>query len=257
MTKRILITGATSGIGEAAAVKFASEGFNLIITGRRSERLEKLKDRMTKEYDVEVLTLCFDVQDRIATETALASLPQQDFAIDILLNNAGLALGKDHFDTASIEDWDTMIDTNVKGLLYSTRASLPYLKKGKFPHIINIGSTAGQEVYESGNVYCATKYAVDAITKAMRIDLLSDNIKVTSINPGAAKTEFSSVRFKGNTEKASSTYEGFTPLSAVDIADAIFYTATLPPHVCVNDLTITATQQANSIYINRSGKLFD
>jgi NADP-dependent 3-hydroxy acid dehydrogenase YdfG len=173
--------------------------------------------------------------------------------VDILVNNAGLALGRDLFDKASLDDWDTMIDTNVKGLLYVSKAVLPGMIKRKKGHIINVGSTAAKEAYEGGNVYCASKSAVDAISKAMRIDLLQHSIKVTAIHPGAAETEFSLVRFKGSEDTAKKVYEGYKPLSAADVADIIYYTATLPPHVCINDLVVTCTQQANSFVFNKSG----
>ena len=257
MRKTILITGATAGIGKAAAHKFAREGYNIIATGRRADKLAELKEEITTANDIAVTTLCFDVQDRTAVENAIKDLKPMLQSLDVLLNNAGLALGKDLFGDGDLDDWDTMIDTNVKGILYMTKACLPLLEKSSSPQIINIGSTAGQEVYELGNIYCATKHAVVAISKAMRIDLLQKGIKVTCINPGAAETEFSLVRFKGNREIAKTTYDGFTPLRPEDVAEVIYYTASLPVHVCINDLTITATQQANSFYVNRSGKLFE
>jgi len=195
--------------------------------------------------------LPFDVQDEAKVFTAVQHLPSEWQNIDVLINNAGLALGRDYFDEASLHDWTTMIDTNVKGLLYVSKAVLPFMIKNKKGHIINIGSTAGKEVYEKGNVYCASKHAVDAISQAMRIDLLRHHIKVTAVHPGAAETEFSLVRFKGDEDTARKVYEGFTPLSAEDVADVIYYTTTLPAHVCINDLVLTAAQQANSFYFNR------
>ncbi len=248
MKNIILITGATSGFGKAIAEKFAANGWNCIITGRRSERLHLLAKTLMQQYNIAVLPLVFDVQKREDVFIYLENIPEEWKAIDILVNNAGLALGRDPFDAASIDDWDTMIDTNVKGLLYVSKAILPFMiAKGK-GHIINIGSTAGKEVYTNGNVYCAGKFAVDAISKAQRIDLLPHKIKVTAIHPGAVETEFALVRFKGDEQKVKAVYEGYTPLSAEDIASTVFYCATLPPHVCINDLVITCTAQANSYY---------
>lgn len=246
-----LITGATSGFGLATAYKFASHGYDVIINGRRKERLEKTAEEIRNKFKVEVLTIPFDVRDQEAVFTAIESLNGKWANIDLLVNNAGLALGRDHFDEASLDDWNTMIDTNIKGFLYVAKAvSMNMVKQGK-GHIINIGSTAGKEVYEKGNVYCATKSAVDALNKAMRIDMLEHGIKVTAINPGAAETEFSMVRFKGDTETASSVYQGIDALRAEDIAEVIYYCASLPPHVCINDLTLTCTQQASSIHFHR------
>ena len=242
------ITGATSGFGEAIAEKFASQGYDLILTGRRTDRLTRVSQAIEKKYNVAVLPLVFDVQKREEVEKAIQSLPENWTAIDVLVNNAGLALGRDHFDEARMEDWETMIDTNVKGLLYVSKAIIPLFQKHKKGHIINIGSTAGKEVYEKGNVYCASKHAVDAISKAMRMDLLKDRIKVTVVHPGAAETEFSLVRFKGNQEMADKVYEGYTPLYASDVAEVVYYCTTLPPHVCINDLVVTCTSQANSFY---------
>jgi 3-hydroxy acid dehydrogenase/malonic semialdehyde reductase len=251
MSTIVLITGATSGFGKALALKFGANNYKLIITGRRAERLEELKHTLTSTYGVEVLTLCFDVQDRQATFAAIEQLPEAWKAIDILVNNAGLALGRDYFDEANLDDWETMIDTNVKGLLYMSKAVLPFMTARKKGHIINIGSTAGKEVYEKGNGYCATKHAVNALSQAMRIDLLRHRIKVTAVHPGAADTEFSSVRFKGDEAQARKVYEGYEPLTASDVADVVYYTATLPPHVCINDLVLTCTSQANSFYLHK------
>jgi NADP-dependent 3-hydroxy acid dehydrogenase YdfG len=249
MHKIVLITGATSGFGEATARHFAAAGHRLIITGRRKERLEALK----QELKTDVLTLVFDVRDKDAVFAAIASLPAEWKNIDILVNNAGLALGRDHFNEANLDDWETMLDTNVKGLLYVSKAVVPLMIARNSGHIINLGSIAGKEVYEKGNVYCASKYAVDAISKSMRIDLLQHRIKVTVIHPGAADTEFSKVRFKGDMDQAQKIYEGYTPLRAEDVADTIFYCAGLPEHVCINELNITCLAQANSFYYNRSG----
>lgn len=247
----VFITGATSGFGKASAEKFASHGFRLIINGRRKDLLEALKQELKKKYQADVLTLAFDVSDQQAVFNSMQQLPDEWKTIDILVNNAGLALGRDYFEDADLEDWNTMIDTNLKGLLYVTRASLPYMIRNGRGHIINLGSVAAKEVYEKGNVYCASKHAVDAISKAMRIDLLKNNIKVTAIHPGAAETEFSIVRFKGDKEAAKKIYEGLQPLRAEDVANVIYYCATLPPHVCINDLVLTCTQQANSLYFNK------
>lgn len=248
MNKIVLITGATSGIGKACTEKFTASGYNLIITGRRKERLESLKKELEKKYPVEVMTCCFDVQEREAVFAAINKLPAAWKNIDLLINNAGLALGRDSFDTANLDDWDSMMHTNVDGLLYVSRAVLPAMIKNKKGHIINLGSVAGRDVYENGNVYCASKFAVDAINRSMRIDLLKYGIKVTSINPGAVETEFSLVRYKGDKEKAAAAYEGYIPLTPEDIADTIYYCATLPDHVCINDLTITCLQQAGIYY---------
>jgi 3-hydroxy acid dehydrogenase / malonic semialdehyde reductase len=250
MSKIILVTGASSGFGKAIATKFAAGGWNVIITGRRKEKLEALAKALEANYGIKTLCLNFDVQDKKAVFDNLQNLPTEWQAINILVNNAGLALGRDSFENANLEDWETMIDTNVKGLLYASKAVLPMLIKEK-GHIINIGSTAGKEVYKDGNVYCASKHAVDAISKAQRIDLLQYQIKVTAIHPGAADTEFSVVRFKGDAEKANAVYTGYTPLMAEDIADTVWYVANTPAHVCINDLVITCTAQANSMYLQK------
>lgn len=248
MSKIILITGASSGLGKASAEKFAAEGWNLILTARRQEKLAVVVNNIEKKYGVKVLSLVFDVQDKKAVFEHLGSLPAEWQAINVLLNNAGLALGRDPFEEANLEDWETMIDTNVKGLLYASKAVMPFIiaQKG---HIINIGSTAGKEVYKDGNVYCATKHAVDAISKAQRIDLLQHQVKVTAVHPGAVETDFSLVRFKGDATKASAVYAGYAPLKAEDIADTIWYVANTPAHVCINDLVITCTAQGNSTTI--------
>ncbi|MFZ4104598.1 MAG: SDR family NAD(P)-dependent oxidoreductase [Sediminibacterium sp.] len=250
MSKIILVTGASSGFGKAIATKFAAGGWNVILTGRRKEKLDALAKALEANYGIKTLCLNFDVQDKKAVFDNLQNLPTEWQAINILVNNAGLALGRDSFENANLEDWETMIDTNVKGLLYASKAVLPMLIKEK-GHIINIGSTAGKEVYKDGNVYCASKHAVDAISKAQRIDLLPYQIKVTAIHPGAADTEFSVVRFKGDAEKAKAVYNGYTPLMAEDIADTVWYVANTPAHVCINDLVITCTAQANSMYLQK------
>lgn len=254
MNRIVMITGATSGIGKACAEKFASNGFNLIITGRRKERLAHLQETLQQQYSIQVHCCSFDVQQRKEVFDALENLPPEWQAISILINNAGLALGRDSFEQADIDDWDTMMHTNVDGLLYVSRAIIPHMIKNKNGHIINIGSIAGKEVYENGNVYCASKFAVDAISKSMRIDLLKHKLKVTAINPGAVETEFSIVRYKGDKEKAEAAYEGYVPLTAEDIADTVYYCATLPPHVCINELEITCLQQAGTYYFYKDQK---
>lgn len=250
MSKIILITGASSGFGKAIATKFAAGGWNLILTARRKEKLDALAKALEAEYGIKTLCLNFDIQDKKAVFANIEGLPTEWQSVNILVNNAGLALGRDSFENANLEDWETMIDTNVKGLLYASKAVLPLLIKEK-GHIINIGSTAGKEVYKDGNVYCASKHAVDAISKAQRIDLLQYQIKVTAIHPGAADTEFSVVRFKGDAEKANAVYTGYQPLMAEDIADTVWFVANTPAHVCINDLVITCTAQANSMYLQK------
>lgn len=252
--KTVFITGATSGFGEACAVKFAQNGYGLILTGRRKQRLDELKQSLEEEYGVVCVVLSFDVQNMEAVFAAVNSLTEEWKSIDVLINNAGLALGRDAFDEASIDDWETMVDTNIKGLLYVSKAVLPLMIKEKKGHIINLGSVAAKIAYDKGNVYCASKAAVDMLSQTMRIELLPHRIKVTAIHPGAAETEFSLVRFKGDEETAQKIYDGFQPLSAADVADIIFYCASLPSHVCINDLVVTCTQQANSVYFNKDGK---
>lgn len=251
MSKIILVTGATAGIGEACARKFAAHGNNIIITGRRKERLETLANDLKEEFKVDVLALHFDVRERAEVKEAIQSLPDEWKKIDVLINNAGLALGKDNFDEASLDDWDTMVDTNLKGLAYVTKNITPLMIGNKSGHIFNLGSIAGKDVYAQGNMYCATKHAVGALSEAMRIDLLPHNIKVTAIHPGATDTEFSTVRFKGDQTVAKNVYEGIQPLVGQDVAEVIYYCATLPPHVCINDLVMTCTRQANSFYTFR------
>lgn len=251
MKKIVLVTGATSGIGEATARQFAEQGHDIIITGRRAERLDALQAELRSEHSVEVQSLCFDVRDRQATVSALEGLEQRWQAIDILVNNAGLASGKDPIQSGSIDDWEKMIDTNVKGLLYVSRTVIPWMIERGQGHIINIGSTAGKEVYADGNVYCASKHAVDALSKSMRIDLLGKGIKVTQIAPGAAETEFSIVRYHGNLEAAKKVYDGYEPMRAEDIAQLIVMASNLPKHLCINDLVVTSLAQANSFYLKR------
>jgi 3-hydroxy acid dehydrogenase / malonic semialdehyde reductase len=249
----LIITGATSGFGEATAKLFGSKGFNLILTGRRNERLEKLKSDLISLYKIDVLTLCFDVRIEAEVKQAISSIPNEiSNQITLLINNAGLALGHGPIDQGDSSDWDQMIDTNVKGLLYVTKYVVPLLKKQETSHIVNIGSIAGKEVYPGGNVYCASKHAVDALSKAMRIDLVHHGIKVTNIAPGAAETEFSNVRFKGDQAIADSVYDGYTPLAAQDIAETIYFVTQLPKHVTINDLTIMPTAQASATVLHKS-----
>ncbi len=248
MNRIALITGATSGIGRATAITLSENNFDVIITGRRRELLEDLEKEIKTKSSNKIHILHFDVRNKEEVDKAIDSLPTEWKDIDVLVNNAGLAVGLNHIDEGVIDDWERMIDTNVKGLLYMSRKVLPMMTAKKHGHVINIGSTAGKEAYENGNVYCGTKHAVDAITKGMRIDLLKHKIKVTAINPGMVETEFSLVRFKGDKETADKVYKGFTPLYGKDIADAILYVVTRPEHVCVNDMIITATAQANSFY---------
>ena len=251
----ILITGATSGFGEATAHRFAAEGWRVIITGRRKERLDALQRELHGLYgfaEVQAVhCLHFDVRDQAAVEKAIGGLPEEWQAIDVLVNNAGLAAGLDSIQEGAADDWDRMIDTNVKGLLYVSRAVIPgMIARGK-GHIINIGSTAGKEVYPKGNVYCASKHAVDALSKGMRQDLLPHGIKVTQIAPGLAETEFSLVRFHGDEDKARAPYQGLSPLKGEDIAHLVHFVTTLPAHVCVNDLVVTPTAQASSMVVHR------
>jgi 3-hydroxy acid dehydrogenase/malonic semialdehyde reductase len=252
MKKTVFITGATAGFGEATAKLFAQNGHNVIITGRRNERLVELQKNIESSYGTKVFPLCFDVRNEESVKEAVASLPEWWCNIDILINNAGLASGLDPIQNGETSDWDKMIDTNVKGLLYVSKAVIPLLIKNKKGHIINIGSTAGKEVYPNGNVYCASKHAVDAITKGMRLDLLPEGIKVTQIAPGAANTEFSTVRFHGDKERADNAYNGYQPMVAEDIAEVIYYTTSLPDHLCINDLVLTSLAQANSYVIHRN-----
>lgn len=247
-----LITGATSGFGRAIALKFAEHGWDVIIAGRRENRLEDLKHLILDTYDVKVFTLSFDVRNREAVEEELNALPHFWKEIDVLVNNAGLAAGLSTIQEGDINDWEQMIDTNVKGLLYVSRTVLPWMIARKQGHVINIGSTAGKDAYANGNVYCGTKFAVDAITKSMRIDLLPHQIKVTAVNPGAAETEFSLVRFKGNAEKAKAVYNGFEALQADDIAEIVWFAASRPKHVVLNDIVVTPLAQANAMYIHRT-----
>jgi len=251
MNKLSLITGATSGFGEAIARKFAANGHSLIIAGRRTERLEALATELRNSHSTQVLPLTLDVRDRDQVTQTINALGDEWKNIDVLVNNAGLASGANPIQDGDIDDWDKIIETNVSGLLYVSRAVIPLLVKRGQGHIVNIGSTAGKEVYKNGNVYCASKHAVDAITKGMRIDLLEHGVKVTQIAPGAAETEFSEVRFHGDKEKAKSVYNGYKPMEAKDIAELVYYSTSLPSHLCINDLVVTSLAQANSFYIDR------
>ncbi len=252
MRKRIvLITGATSGIGEATARLLARNNFKLILCGRRKERLAVLKDELSN--DTEVVTLSFDVRDQKETASALTSLTGKWKQVDVLINNAGNAHGFDPIQTGKIEDWDAMMDINVKGLLYVSREIIPGMTERESGHIINLGSIAGKEVYPNGNVYCASKFAVDALTRGMRMDLNAYGIKVTSINPGLVETEFAMVRFKGNQDKASTVYKGMVPLKGEDIADIILYTLSAPAHVVLADITVFPTAQGSSTLVKRTG----
>lgn len=250
MKEIVMISGATSGIGKAAAQLYARNGFRLILTGRRAERLEDLKKDIEANGG-EVLPLVFDVRDREAVTQAIDSIPEDWKAIRILINNAGLAKGFSDIQEGSIDDWDTMIDTNVKGLLYVSRSIMPLMIKEGKGHVVNIGSIAGKEAYSKGNVYCSTKHAVEAITKAMRIDLLPHKIKVSAVCPGAVDTEFSEVRFDGDRQKADAVYKGYQPLMAEDIAEAIYFVTSRPFHVNINDLLIMPTAQANTSHLLR------
>lgn len=251
MKKIALITGATAGIGEAVAVKFAQTGYRLIITGRRKELLEQVSHHLSDKYGIDVLPLCFDVRVQSEVEKYLGQLPTDWQDIDVLVNNAGLAVGLSSLQEGVVDDWERMIDTNIKGLLYVSRVITPLMIKRGKGHVINIGSIAGKEVYPNGNVYCATKHAVNALSAGMRMDLLPHGIRVTQICPGAVETEFSVVRFKGDQQRADDVYKGFEPLRAQDIAEAIYFAATQPPHVNINDLVIMPTAQAGTMVWNK------
>lgn len=250
MKKTAFITGATSGIGKATAINFALNGIDLVLCGRRQERLDALKEELGKE--VKVHTLNFDIRDKDSVQKAISSLPKDFAKIDILINNAGNAHGLDTIQEGSVDDWDAMLDINVKGLLYVSKALIPQMVERKSGHIINIGSTAGKEVYPKGNVYCASKHAVDAINQGMRIDLNPYGIRVGAVNPGLVETEFSNVRFKGDENRAENVYKGFQPLKPEDIADIIHFVITRPYHVNIADLIVMPTAQASSTIVNKS-----
>lgn len=243
-----LITGATSGIGEATARRFGALGYRLILTGRRSHRLEAVKRAIETEHKTEILALSFDIRERTAVERAIAGLPDTWKQIDILVNNAGLAAGLEHIDEGDPDDWERMIDTNVKGLLYITRQVAPLMIASGGGHIVNIGSIAGRQTYENGAVYCASKHAVNALSQGMRIDLLKHGIKVSQIRPGMVDTEFSTVRFHGDKTRADAVYKGITPLTGDDIARVVEWIATLPPHININDIEVMPDRQADAFY---------
>lgn len=253
MNKIALVTGATSGIGKAIALKLAKESYDIIITGRRKERLEELKVELTKANNIRVLTLNFDIRIYNEVEKSFSNLPKEWQDIDVLVNNAGLAVGLNPIHQGVIDDWERMIDTNIKGLLYMTRLVSPGMADRKNGHIINICSIAGKDVYANGNVYCATKHAVDALSKGIRIDLLPYGIKVTQICPGAVETEFSLVRFKGDDNRAKEVYKGFTPLYANDIAEAVYYAVSQPKHIDIQDVLIMPTAQADGSTFHKEG----
>lgn len=250
MSKTILITGATSGIGKATAELFAKKGHSLILCGRRQNRLDSLKAELA--HKTSVVTLNFDVREREAVTDSIASLNSEFSNIDVLINNAGNAHGLDTVDMANLDDWDAMLDINVKGLLYVTKAVMPKMIEKKDGHIINIGSLAGKEVYQKGNVYCASKHAVDAINQGLRLDLNEHNIRVGAINPGLVETEFSEVRFKGDIDRAKTVYQGYEPLRAIDIAEIIEFVITRPHHVNIADLLVLPTAQASSAIVKKN-----
>jgi len=250
----VLVTGATAGFGRAIALKFAENGYDVIITGRREERLISLKNEIETNYKRKVASLCFDVRNSDDVAAALNSLSGDWKKVDVLVNNAGLAQGLSTIQEGNLDDWNTMIDTNVKGLLYISRIVLPWLIDNGKGHVINIGSVAGKYAYPKGNVYCASKHAVDAISKSMRIDMLPYGIRVTAINPGAAETEFSLVRFKGDEDRAKQAYLGYVPLSADDIADIAWFAASRPAHVVLNDIIVTPLAQASPAYMHKNNQ---
>lgn len=255
LQKTVLISGATSGIGRATAELFAKNGYKVIATGRRTDRLDALSAHFKGKYNADLLTLPFDVRDLDSVRAAIENLPEDWRDIDILINNAGLSRGLSPIHEGDIEHWETMIDTNIKGLLYLTRAVAPMMVKRRSGHIINVASSAGKEVYPGGNVYCATKFAVDALTKSMRLDLYTHNVRVSQVAPGhVEETEFARVRFDGDEAKAAKVYDNFQPLKSSDVAEVIYFMATRPPHVNVQDVLLFGTQQAGSNFIDRSGR---
>jgi len=251
MKKTAIITGATAGIGKATAELLASAGYNLYITGRRFEKLATLKRDLEAKHSIQVNPLNFDIRNNDAVNDAVLEIPDETI-IDVLVNNAGLAAGRDTLQNGRLDHWERMIDTNIKGLLYITRLIAPKMIKQNFGHIINVGSLAGKEVYAQGNVYCATKHAVDALSRAMRLDFNPHNIKVTNIAPGLVETEFSIVRFDGNEDAANQVYRGFEPLTAEDIAECIQFAVSRPKHVNIGDMLILPTAQANSTTVNKN-----
>ncbi|MCC8019498.1 MAG: SDR family NAD(P)-dependent oxidoreductase [Rikenellaceae bacterium] len=251
MVRTVMVTGATSGIGEATARAFAAEGANLIITGRRWDRLKALKKELEADHGVEVLALAFDVRDRKQCESAVDSISGDLATVDVLVNNAGLAAGLDHFEEGEVNDWEMMIDTNVKGLLYITRRIVPRMVAAGGGHVVNIGSIAGTQPYEKGAVYCASKHAVHALSQGMRIDLLGKGVKVTEVRPGMVETEFSLVRFHGDEQRADAVYQGVTPLTGEDVAEAVLWAVMQPPHVNIDEIVLTPVAQANAYYTFR------
>lgn len=247
----VLISGATAGIGEACALEFAAKNYNIIITGRRIERLNDLQKKLEDEFNIEVFSLNFDIRNQSEVANAISQIPDKFRNIDVLINNAGLAAGVNPIDAGVLADWEAMIDTNIKGLLYLSKEIIPIMKANKKGHIINIGSIAGKMAYPNGNVYCGTKSAVQAITEGMRIDLLPYGIKVTQVAPGAVETEFSIVRLKGDKQAAKNVYKGYKPLRAKDIADVVMYTASVPAHVNINDILVMPAAQANAYIYNK------
>lgn len=252
MSKTVLITGATSGIGRACAEVFADAGYQLIICGRRADRLQQALETLGRKTKVH--TLVFDVSDKTAVFEAIASIPAGFSRIDILINNAGNAHGLDFIQDGDVDDWDKMMDINVKGLLYVTKAVLPVMQQNRAGHIVNIGSIAGKEVYPKGNVYCASKHAVDALTRGMLMDLNEYGIKVSAVNPGLVETEFSKVRFKGDVARAAGVYQGYTPLTAADVAEVVYFVASRPPHVNISDLVILPTDQASATVVKKKAQ---
>ena len=250
--KIALITGATAGIGKACAIKFAQNNYSVIITGRRKEKLENLAREITQEYGALALTLNFDIRNHSEVVKAINKIPESWHGIDVLVNNAGLASGLGSIDEGNIDDWERMIDTNIKGLLYMSRYIIPFMVKNNNGHVINIGSIAGREAYPGGNVYNATKFAVEGLTKAMRIDLFEKGIKVSEVAPGLVESEFSMVRFKGNKKRASKVYQGYQPLMPEDVADACYYVASLPPHVNISELLIMPAAQASATRVTKN-----
>src|SRR4030095_7531904 len=250
----VFITGATSGFGRATALNFAAHGWNIIATGRRQENLELLENEIRSTYESKVLTLPMDIRNKDEVRAVFESIPHDWKNIDVLINNAGLASGLSPIQDGEISDWGLMIDTNLKGLLYISKEIMPGMVERRKGHIVNIGSIAGKEAYAKGNVYCATKHAVDAISKSMRIDMLPYGIKVTAVNPGAAETAFSLVRFKGDEQRASQVYQGYEPLKPEDIAEIIFFAVSRPPHVVLNDIVVTPLAQANTAYFIKNNQ---
>ena len=251
MKKIALVTGATSGIGRATALMLARNGYDLIITGRRLDRLTELSETLVQQFCVRAYIMNFDIRDRQQTDVAFDQLPMEWQSIDLLINNAGLAAGASGIEDGQWAHWEQMIDTNVKGLLYLSKKVIPFMVSRKSGHIVNLSSVAASQVYAGGNVYCATKHAVDAITKGMRVDLLKYGIRVSSVSPGMVETEFSIVRYDGDQQKAAKVYEGVAPLSADDVASTIEFIVTRPPHVNINDVLIMPTQQAMAYYVDR------